>query len=146
MSGFRVEEKDISGSHSDRQCPAVKSSFEAAGVRAYIPLNVSAPFHSRYMREAMETYSSAIDAVRFSAPAIPVISNVDAKSHADPDEIRQLLVRQVTQPVLWEDSVRGMLSQGVTKFYEVGPGKVLKGLLKRIDRKADCETVNDSGA
>ena len=61
-----------------------------------------------------------------------------------PGEIRELLVRQVLSPVLWEDSVRNMLAAGAGKFYEIGPGKVLKGLLKRIDRKVECQSVNDS--
>jgi [acyl-carrier-protein] S-malonyltransferase len=67
-----------------------------------------------------------------------VISNVDAAAHDDPEEIRQLLIRQVVSPVRWEDSLRGLLAMGCDKFYEVGPGRVLRGLLKRIDRKADC--------
>ena len=72
-----------------------------------------------------------------------MISNVDAQTHDDPDEIRELLIRQVLNPVLWEDSIRAMLAAGVDEFYEIGPGKVLRGLLKRIDRKAACTTVND---
>ena len=72
-----------------------------------------------------------------------MVSNVDAKSHDSPDRVREILVRQVTQPVLWEDSVRELLAQGCEQFYEIGPGKVLKSLLKRIDRKVDCQTVND---
>jgi [acyl-carrier-protein] S-malonyltransferase len=72
------------------------------------------------------------------------VSNVDAKVHTDPEDIRQVLIRQVTQPVLWEDSVRWLLSQGAGPFFEIGPGKVLKGLMKRIDRKIDCESVNDT--
>ena len=75
---------------------------------------------------------------------IPVISNVDAQAHNGRDELRQILVRQVTQPVLWEDCVRQLLAEGCDQFYEIGPGKVLKSLMKRIDRKVDCQTINDS--
>ncbi|MFN9970257.1 MAG: ACP S-malonyltransferase, partial [Phycisphaerae bacterium] len=75
---------------------------------------------------------------------IPVISNVDARPHSDPEEIRQLLIQQVLNPVRWEDSVNFMLENGCTDFYEVGPGKVLKGLLKRMSRKSPCVSVNDS--
>ena len=66
---------------------------------------------------------------------------MDAKPHEDPEEMRQLLVKQVISPVLWEDSMRYMLDQGVDSFYEVGPGRVLRGLLKRVYRKASCQGV-----
>ena len=68
-------------------------------------------------------------------PTIPVISNVDAQAHDDPEEIRELLVQQVVSPVRWEDSMRYLLAQGYDQFYEVGPGRVLRGLLKRIERQ-----------
>jgi len=66
---------------------------------------------------------------------------VDARSHADPEEVRGLLVRQVVQPVLWEKSMRGLLADGVSGFVEIGPGRVLAGLLRRIDRKLECRNV-----
>jgi [acyl-carrier-protein] S-malonyltransferase len=66
---------------------------------------------------------------------------VDARPHTDPDEIRGLLVRQVVSPVLWEDTVRGLMADGFDKFYEIGPGRVLAGLLKRVQRKVDCTNV-----
>ena len=74
---------------------------------------------------------------------MPVVSNVDAAPHTDPAEIRDLLVRQVLAPVRWEDSVRFLLGAGVDRFFEVGTGRVLTGLLKRIDRKASCTAVGD---
>ncbi len=70
-----------------------------------------------------------------------MISNVDAQPHDDPEVIRQILVRQILQPVRWEDSMRYLLQQGFDQFYEVGPGRVLRGLLRRIDRKASCQSV-----
>jgi [acyl-carrier-protein] S-malonyltransferase len=73
-----------------------------------------------------------------------VVSNVDAVPHSDPAEIKQILVKQVLNPVMWEDSMRYLMAQGVTQMYEIGPGKVLKGLMKRIDRKLDVTTINDS--
>ncbi|MFM8214284.1 MAG: [acyl-carrier-protein] S-malonyltransferase, partial [Pirellula sp.] len=72
-------------------------------------------------------------------------SNVDAQPHQAAGEFPDLLVRQVLAPVLWEDCVRGLLAAGVDKFYEIGPGKVLKGLMKRIDRKVECVTVGGDG-
>ena len=72
---------------------------------------------------------------------MPVWSNVDAKPHTDPAEIRRLLVRQVLRPVRWEETMRGLLADGVERFYEIGPGRVLAGLLKRVHRKAECRNV-----
>jgi [acyl-carrier-protein] S-malonyltransferase len=70
-----------------------------------------------------------------------VISNVDAVPHNDPEEIRHILVRQILQPVRWEESMRYLIQQGFDQFYEVGPGRVLRGLLRRIDRNASCQSV-----
>jgi [acyl-carrier-protein] S-malonyltransferase len=85
--------------------------------------------------------AAALSEVELKPPRVPVWSNVDAKPHTDPGETRQLLVRQVVSPVLWEDSIRGLMGDGFDKFYEVGPGRVLAGLLKRVQRKADCTNV-----
>ena len=109
-----------------------------------IPLTVAGAFHTPLMESACEKLFEALSNVAIQSPRIPVISNVDAKSHSDPEDIRGVLVRQVTQPVLWEDSVRWLLAENVDLFFEIGPGKVLKGLLKRIDRKANCESINDT--
>jgi [acyl-carrier-protein] S-malonyltransferase len=109
-----------------------------------IPLAVAGAFHTPLMESACEKLAEALNSVTLNPPRIPVVSNVDASVHQDPDDIRSVLVRQVTQPVLWEDSIRWLLAQGATPFYEIGPGKVLKGLMKRIDRKAVCDSINDS--
>jgi [acyl-carrier-protein] S-malonyltransferase len=93
------------------------------------------------MKPADEQLAAALDGVDLKPPRLPVWSNVDARPHTDPGEIRQLLVRQVVSPVLWEDTVRGMMADGFDKFFEVGPGRVLAGLLKRVQRKADCTNV-----
>jgi len=123
-------------------CERITELAEAAGGRV-APLAVSGAFHTNLMKPADKRLADALADVEIEAPRIPVISNVDAASH-NADEIRELLVRQVISPVLWEDSVRSMLDSGVEEFYEIGPGKVLRGLLKRIARKATCRTVNDS--
>ena len=109
-----------------------------------IPLAVAGAFHTPLMESACAKLADVLSSVTLAPPRIPVISNVDAAAHTDPEEIRSVLVRQVTQPVLWEDSIRWLLAQGAGPFFEVGPGKVLKGLMKRIDRKVECESVNDS--
>jgi [acyl-carrier-protein] S-malonyltransferase len=93
------------------------------------------------MEPADARLAEALAGVELKAPRLPVWSNVDARPHTDPGEIRGLLVRQVVQPVRWEQTVRGLLADGCERFYEIGPGRVLAGLLKRVQRKADCRNV-----
>ncbi|MCA9116363.1 MAG: ACP S-malonyltransferase [Planctomycetaceae bacterium] len=124
-------------------CEKAVELIGTAGGRA-VPLAVAGAFHTGLMRPADEKLAAALADVTIREPQIPIVSNVDARVHTDPDEIREILVRQVVSPVLWEASVRSMLEAGIRTFYEIGPGKVLKGLLKRIDRKAECTTVNDA--
>jgi malonyl CoA-acyl carrier protein transacylase len=112
----------------------VKPDFEAAGVRAFTPLKVSAPFHSRYMKEAMDEFDALLGRFDFAAPAIPVISNVTAAPYPV-DDVRGTLAMQIGSSVRWLDSMIGLLDRGLTEFEEVGPGNVLTKLLLRI-RKA----------
>lgn len=106
-----------------------------------IRLAVAGAFHTDIMKPADQALAAALDKTNLRAARLPVWSNVDAQPHTSPAEVRGLLVRQVLQPVLWEQTVRNLLAQGVEKFYEIGPGRVLAGLLKRIDRKIDCVNV-----
>ena len=124
-------------------CERAAELIDEAGGRA-APLAVAGAFHTEIMKPADARLSEALAGIAIKQPEIPVVSNVDATVHSDPDEIRDLLVRQVVSPVRWEDSMRLLLADGADEFYEIGPGKVLKGLLRRIDRKADCTTINDS--
>jgi [acyl-carrier-protein] S-malonyltransferase len=112
---------------------------ETAGATKVIPLTVAGAFHTEIMKPADEKLASALERVEIRLPRVPVISNVDAAPHSQAADIRQTLVRQVVSPVLWEDSVRRLLADGFDQFFEIGPGRVLKGLLRRIDRKAQCE-------
>ena len=116
--------------------------IEKAGGRP-IPLAVAGAFHTSLMKPADERLAEALEKVEIAAPRVPVVSNVDAAPQTDPAEIRALLVRQVLSPVRWEDSVRAMLAAGVDRFFEVGTGRVLTGLLKRIDRRTPCTAVGD---
>jgi [acyl-carrier-protein] S-malonyltransferase len=124
-------------------CEKAAKLAEREGGRA-VPLAVAGAFHTDLMKPADTRLSEALATVTINEPEIPVVSNVDASIHTNPDEIGELLVRQVVSPVLWEDSIRQMLSEGVDEFYEIGPGRVLRGLLKRIGRKIACTTINDS--
>ncbi len=112
----------------------VKAQFEAAGVRAYIPLNVSAPFHSRYMRAAETEFSEFLAGVEFSRPGIPVISNVTGKPY-DATRVRETLAEQIGHSVRWLDSMEFLLSQPEPTFEEVGPGSVLSKLVAQIKKR-----------
>lgn len=119
----------------------VEAPALAAGAMKVIPLAVAGAFHSPLMKPADEKLGEVLAAAVIHASKIPVYANVDTSVHSTPDEIRQRLVGQVTGGVLWEGCIRQMLADGYTRFYEVGPGRVLTGLLKRIDRKVPCETI-----
>lgn len=112
-----------------------------AGAKIVKELVVSGAFHSPLMKPAEEELSEELKKANFQNAQIPIFANVTAKAVTDANEIRELLIRQLTSPVLWENLSTEMISSGATKFLEVGPGNVLKGLLKRIDRSAVCETV-----
>lgn len=112
----------------------VKAQFEAAGVRAYIPLNVSAPFHSRYMRDAQAEFAGSLDTVVFNAPQIPVISNVTGKPY-DHDLLRQTLSEQIGNSVRWLDTIVYLLARPDVEFEEVGPGTVLTKLVAQIKKR-----------
>lgn len=124
-------------------CEKIAELAEAAGGRA-VPLAVAGAFHTEIMEPADQQLAAALSDVEIAEPELPVISNVTAEPHKTADQMRELLVRQVVSPVLWEDSVRYLLEQGVTEFYEIGPGTVLRGLLKRINRKTPCTSIDAS--
>jgi [acyl-carrier-protein] S-malonyltransferase len=112
------------------------------GAMKVVPLAVAGAFHTPLMKPADERLAEALAAADVRVPRIPVYSNVTAAAHpADLDAIRRALADQVTTGVRWEDSMRRMLADGFDTFYEVGPGRVLTGLLKRIDRKTPCTNV-----
>jgi [acyl-carrier-protein] S-malonyltransferase len=102
-----------------------------------IPLKVSAPFHCELMRPAAERLDDFLAGVAFTAPRMPVVANVTAAPNMDAARIRELLVRQVTSPVRWTDTVRFLQEQGVRRFVEFGPGNVLAGLIRKIDREVE---------
>lgn len=122
-------------------CEKIAELATAAGAMKTIPLAVAGAFHTPIMQPAVEKLAAALAGVQLQSPRIPVVSNVDAAVHSDPEEIRSLLVKQVVSPVRWEDSQRYLLNQGYAPHWEIGPGRVLRGLLKRIERKAAAEGV-----
>jgi [acyl-carrier-protein] S-malonyltransferase len=133
---------NIAVSGTTEACAEAERLAGTMGGKA-VRLAVAGAFHTELMKPADQAVAAALDAVPSRPPRVPVWSNVDARPHADPDEIRGLLVRQVLQPVQWEQTIRNLLAAGFDKFYEIGPGRVLAGLLKRVQRKVEC--VNVSG-
>ncbi len=116
---------------------AVERAAEIAkgrGAKRAVMLPVSAPFHCALMQPAAEVMAEALAAVEIKAPAVPLIANVRADAVTDPDEIRQVLVEQVTGSVRWRESVAAMGAKGVTEFWEIGAGKALSGMIRKIDR------------
>lgn len=111
------------------------------GAMRVIPLAVAGAFHSDHMKPADDQLAEVLAQTPVAPPRIPVYSNVDASPHNQPDDVRRTLVAQVLQGVRWEDSIRRMLADGFDAFYEIGPGRVLTGLLKRIDRKVPCTSI-----
>jgi [acyl-carrier-protein] S-malonyltransferase len=129
----------VSGEQAALEC--VEAAASDLGASRVIPLAVAGAFHSELMKPADERLRLALNDAQIRPPRVPVYSNVDALPHSEPDEVRRTLVSQVIAGVRWEDSMRRMLADGFDTFYEIGPGRVLTGLLKRIDRKTPCTPV-----
>ena len=124
----------------------VEELAEKFGAKAAVPLKVAGAFHSPLMAPAAEKLAEALRSVRFAGPNVPVIANVDGRPHGDSEQIKAKLLAQLTSPIRWEQSMRYLLAQGVARFLEMGPGKVLCGLMRRIDRKAHCTCVDSPEA
>ena len=124
---------------------AVKRAVERASDRKLkaIPLNVSAPFHCALMAPAARAVEKALGSIAVSPLAFPVVANVDATPNRDPERVRSLLVRQIDGPVLFQQSVVAMAEAGVTQAIEIGPGKVLAGLVKRTDKRITVQACSD---
>ena len=106
----------------------------AAGARRALKLKVGGAFHSPLMQPAHDELAAAINKAQFSTPICPVYQNVDAMPHTDPEEIKKNLIAQLTAPVLWTQIVQKMIADGANDFTELGPGAVLQGLIRKIDR------------
>jgi [acyl-carrier-protein] S-malonyltransferase len=125
---------------------AVKRAVELAsqsGAKRAVILPVSAPFHCALMMPAQERLEADLRATAFANPAVPLVTNVDADTISTGDEARDALIRQVSMPVRWEESVRLLIEEGATTFVEVGPGRVLTGLLRQIERSVHALNVED---
>ena len=133
----------VSGRHEE-----IKHFSQAAqqkGAKRVIPLEVGGPFHSRFMKEAGEKLRIVLEPLSFQRPRVTFVSNVTASVETDPAKIRENLIRQVSEAVRFEASIRLLLQQGLTQFVEIGPGKVLKGLMRKIDPEAAVTNVERPG-
>ncbi|MGG3800166.1 ACP S-malonyltransferase [Metabacillus fastidiosus] len=118
-------------------------SAKDKGAKRVIPLDVSGPFHSELMKPAAEKFEAVLNELQFEEAKVPVVANVTAKPVHDVSEIKTLLVEQLYSPVRWEESVKTMVENGVTTFIEIGHGKVLSGLVKKIDRSLEVLAISD---
>jgi [acyl-carrier-protein] S-malonyltransferase len=126
----------------DRACAAAK----ARGAKRAVPLAVSAPFHCALMQPAADKLAAELARVEITAPAVPVVTNVEAAPNQDPGRVRELLTRQVTAPVRWEESVQRLAAMGISRAVEVGAGNVLAGLVRRIAPELAVASAGDPGA
>jgi [acyl-carrier-protein] S-malonyltransferase len=115
----------------------------AGGAKRAVMLPVSAPFHSELMIPAREKLEADLRNISFGPLRVPIVTNVDAEITSNGDEVRASLIRQLTLPVRWEESIRTLIDQGVNTFVEAGPGRVLTGLLRQIDRSVHVFNVED---
>ena len=125
---------------------AVERAIElckASGAKRVLPLPVSAPFHTSLMHPAAENLADLVNSTVFSTPQIPVIHNVHAQIESNPDAIKTLMLEQIYKPVMWVDCVKALKAQGVEILVECGPGRVLNGLSKRIDRELTSHATDD---
>lgn len=134
----------VVGGHA-QAVDAALAKLAERGVRKAVKLAVSVPSHTPLMREAANRLAEAIKAYHWSRPAVPVVQNVDARSHAGLAEIRESLVRQLYLPVRWTQCVQALAAAGATRVAECGPGKVLTGLVKRIDKSLDGRALGTPG-
>ncbi|MEH7480581.1 ACP S-malonyltransferase [Neobacillus drentensis] len=131
----------ISGSKKGVELAAVKA--KEAGAKRVLPLDVSGPFHSVLMKPAAVQLREVLDEIEMRDARIPIVVNVSAESISSASVIKDKLIEQLYSPVQWEDSVRKMIDLGVDTFIEVGPGKVLSGLIKKIDKTVSTYSVSD---
>ncbi len=124
-----------------KEIGAAAKLAEEQGAKRVILLEVSGAFHSSFMKGAALKLAGELDKIKINTPRIPLISNVTARPVTQPDQIKANLIKQITGSVLWEDSMEFLLSEGIKNFMEFGPGKVLRGLMRRIDEAAQVINI-----
>ena len=115
--------------------------LKEAGAKRALPLKVGGAFHSPLMEPARIELAQAIEATPFATPICPIYQNVDAKPYTNPEDIKQNLIAQLTSPVRWTQIMLNMINDGATSFTELGPGNVLQGLIKKVNREIEVESI-----
>ncbi len=139
VANFNSHEQIVITGHKENVTAAAQK-IESDGAKSVIPLTVAGAFHSTLMQSAADQFKAAVDACPINEGQFPVLSNVDAKPTADPAQIKTNLPKQITSSVQWVDTIELMVSQGITTFLEIGPGRVLKGLIRKIN--PNCKVFN----
>ena len=142
MANINSSEQIVLSGDKDKIVVAEKLA-QAAGAKKTVVLPVAGAFHSPLMAPAAGVLEQVLAGLAFQKPAVPVVSNVTAKAHGEPAEIKALMVRQVTSSVQWVATIEGFRQAGVAEYVECGPGKVLAGLIKRIDKDAGSFSIQD---
>jgi [acyl-carrier-protein] S-malonyltransferase len=145
MVNFNSPGQIVIAGHKNAVEKAV-SSAQAAGAMKAVMLNVSGPFHSSLMNSASDKMKEELGKYELQNPSFSIVTNCDAQITADKSRIAGKLVRQINNPVLWEDSIKNMISLGVETFIEIGPGRILSGLMRRIDKKKKCLNIEDENS
>jgi len=133
---------DVFAGDADAVARAIELLKER-GAKKAVPLNVSAPFHCKLMMPAQEKLEAVLNEISFSDLSVPLVENVSGKVNTSGNRVREALVDQVSSPVRWAQSVENMINDGVGTFVEIGPGKVLSGLIRQINRDVTCLNVTD---
>ena len=141
-ANFNSSEQVVVSGHA-RAAEKAQQLFSEAGAKKVVPLPVSAPFHSPLMKSAREGLKLALEPVTVNPLSVPVVTNVEAQPNSDPKRVKDLLVEQVTAPVRWVEVIQHIVEQGETLALELGPGRVLMGLARRIDRRLKVLPVGD---
>ncbi len=141
-ANFNETAQTVIAGHAEAVARA-SERLKAAGAKRVLQLPVSAPFHCELMSPVVPRLKAVLDQVAFASPRVPVVTNVEAAPNADPSRIGPLLLQQVTGSVRWVECIQALEQAGVTKIVELGPGKVLSGLVKRISKALSCVNVED---
>ena len=144
VANFNSPGQAVIAGHTEAVDRAIEGLSGVA--KKVIKLKVSAPFHSALMKPAQDRLAADLERLDFRAPSMPVVTNVDARARTAPDELRDALVRQVSAPVRWVDSMQLLIEQSMGPFVETGPGKVLSGLMRQINRDVKTLNVEDAAS
>lgn len=142
VANFNSPDQIVITGEAERVAKA-SEAIQAAGAKRVIPLDVSGAFHSSLMRPAVAKFEAELAKITFNSPKFPILSNVDARPETDPEKIRRNLALQITSSVQWVNSTRAIAAAGVTTFLEVGPGSVLKGLIRKIDPALSVHNIRN---